>query len=114
MELDDSWRGRVSRSVYTPLVNRVIRTAVGLIMRKPIALEGDPFWTDEFALDVDRQGTGLDEFVRNQLFLSIAYGHSSWLVDFPEGKGIRTLLDQQQANKIKTGLQLPLAKMLVP
>jgi hypothetical protein len=66
-------------------------------MRKPIHLDGDAFWTDEFALDVDRQGTGLDEFVRNQLFLSIAYGHSSWLVDFPEGKGIRTLLDQQQA-----------------
>ena len=97
MELDDSWRGRVSRSVYTPLVNRVIRTAVGLIMRKPIRLDGDDFWTDEFSKDVDRQGTGLDEFVRNQLFLSIAYGHSSWLVDFPEGKGIRTLLDQQQA-----------------
>jgi hypothetical protein len=27
----------------------------------------------------------------------VAYGHSSWLVDFPEGKGIKTLLDQQQA-----------------
>ena len=97
MELDDSWRGRVSRSVFSPYFGRVVRTAVGLVMRKPIHLDGDAFWTDEFAVDVDRQGTGLDEFIRNQLFLSVAYGHSSWLVDFPEGKGIKTLLDQQQA-----------------
>ena len=97
MELDDSWRGRVSRSVFSPYFGRVVRTAVGLILRKPIHLDGDDFWTDEFALDVDRQGTGLDEFIRNQLFQSVAYGHSSWLVDFPEGKGIKTLLDQQQA-----------------
>ena len=97
MELDDSWRGRVSRSVFSPYFGRVVRTAVGLILRKPIHLDGDAFWTDEFALDVDRQGTGLDEFIRNQLFQSVAYGHSSWLVDFPEGKGIKTLLDQQQA-----------------
>ena len=97
MELDDSWQGRVSRSVFTPLLQRVIRTATGLVMRKPIMLDGDPFWTDTFAKDVDRMGTGLDEFVRNQLFLSIAYGHCSWLVDFPTGEGIRTLRDQQEA-----------------
>jgi hypothetical protein len=97
MELDDSWRGRVSRSVFTPLFQRVVRTAVGLIMRKPIMLDGDPFWTETFAADVDRMNSGLDEFVRNQLFLSIAFGHSSWLVDFPTGEGIRTLRDQQEA-----------------
>ena len=97
MELDASWQGRVSRSVFTPLLQRVIRTATGLVMRKPIMLDGDPFWTDTFAKDVDRMGTGLDEFVRNQLFLSIAYGHCSWLVDFPTGEGIRTLRDQQEA-----------------
>ena len=97
MELDASWQGRVSRSVFTPLLQRVIRTATGLIMRKPIMLDGDPFWTDTFAKDVDRMGTGLDEFVRKQLFLSIAYGHCSWLVDSPTGEGIRTLRDQQEA-----------------
>ena len=97
LELDDSWQGRVSRSVYTPLVNRVMRVATGLILRKPIQLDGDAFWTDTFQNDVDRMGTPLSEFVRNQLFLSIAYGSSSWLVDFPTGEGIRTLRDQQEA-----------------
>jgi len=78
MELDDSWAGRVSRSVFSPYYGRVVRTAVGLILRKPVVLDGgdEAFW-DEWRLDCDRQGTDLDEFVRNQLFLSVAYGHSS-------------------------------------
>jgi hypothetical protein len=65
-------------------------------MRRPINLEGDAFW-EEFATDVDRAGTGLDEFVRDRLYLSLAYGASSWLVDFPKGEGIRTLRDQAEA-----------------
>jgi len=96
LELDDAYRGRVSRSVYTPLFNKVLRVATGLIMRRPINLEGDTFW-EEFATDVDRAGTGLDEFVRDRLYLSLAYGASSWLVDFPKGEGIRTLRDQTEA-----------------
>jgi len=96
LELDDAYRGRVSRSVYTPLFNKVLRVATGLIMRRPINLEGDTFW-EEFATDVDRAGTGLDEFVRDRLYLSLAYGASSWLVDFPKGEGIRTLRDQAEA-----------------
>jgi hypothetical protein len=97
MELDASWQDRVNRSVFTPLLQRVIRTATGLILRKPIMLDGDPFWTDTFSKDVDRAGTPLGEWCRNQLFQSIAYGHSSWLVDFPKGEGIRTLRDQAEA-----------------
>ena len=98
MELDDSWAGRVSRSVFSPYFHRVVRTAVGLILRKPIILDGgDEAYWDEWRLDCDRMGTDLDEFVRNQLFLSVAYGHSSWMVDFPDAKEIRTLRDQYQA-----------------
>ena len=98
MELDDAWKGRVSRSVFSPYFQRVVRTAVGLILRKPIVLDGGDttFW-EEWRLDCDRMGTDLDEFVRNQLFLSVAYGHSSWMVDFPDAKEIRTLRDQYQA-----------------
>jgi hypothetical protein len=101
LELDDAYRGRVSRSVYTPLFNKVLRVATGLIMRRPINLEGDAFW-EEFATDVDRAGTGLDEFVRDRLYLSLAYGASSWLVDFPKGEGIRTLRDQAEAQLVRT------------
>jgi hypothetical protein len=97
-ELDDAYKGRVSRSVFSPYFGRVVRTAVGLILRKPIRLEGgdQTFW-DAWRLDCDRQGTDLDEFTRNQLFNSIAWGHSSWMVDFPDAREIRTLKDQLDA-----------------
>ena len=99
MELDDSWRGRVSRSVFSPYFQRVVRTAVGLVLRKPIVLDGgDESYWEEWRLDCDRQGTDLDEFIRNQLYLSVAYGHSSWLVDFPDAREIKTLRDQYQAD----------------
>ena len=78
MELEDSWRGRVSRSVFSPYFQRVIRTAVGLILRKPIFLEGgdENYWA-EWREDVDRQGTDLDEFCRAALTNSLAYGQDS-------------------------------------
>ena len=99
MELDDSWRGRVSRSVFSPYFQRVVRTAVGLVLRKPVVLDGgDEGYWDEWRADCDRQGTDLDEFIRNQLYLSVAYGHCSWLVDFPDNRQIKTLRDQYQAD----------------
>jgi len=99
MELEDSWRGRVSRSVFSPYFQRVVRTAVGLILRKPVVLDGgDEGYWDEWRGDCDRQGTDLDEFIRNQLYLSVAYGHCSWMVDFPDNRQIKTLRDQYQAD----------------
>lgn len=97
-EQDEAYKGRVARSVFSPYLSRVIRTATGLILRKSIILEGgDEAYWEEFRGNCDRQGTDLDEFVRNQLFASIAWGHSSWLVDFPDGNNIRTLKDQYEA-----------------
>ena len=99
MELDDSWRGRVSRSVFSPYFQRVVRTAVCLVLRKPVVLDGgDEGYWDEWRADCDRQGTDLDEFIRNQLYLSVAYGHCSWMVDFPDNRQIKTLRDQYQAD----------------
>jgi hypothetical protein len=74
MELDASWQGRVSRSVFSPYFQRVVRTAVGLILRKPVVLDGgDEGYWDEWRGDCDRQGTDLDEFIRNQLYLRDQY-----------------------------------------
>ena len=97
-ELEDAWRGRINRSVFSPYFQRVLRTAVGLILRKPVFLEGgDETYWEEWRKDVDRQGTDLDEFCRNVLIHSMAYGHQSWLVDFPDTSNIRTLKDQVDA-----------------
>jgi hypothetical protein len=97
-EQEDAWKGRVARSVFSPYFSRVIRTAIGLILRKPVVFEGgdETFW-EEWRGNVDRQGTDLEEFLRNQLATSIAYGHSGWLTDFPKAEGVVTLRDQTMA-----------------
>jgi hypothetical protein len=97
-EQEDAWKGRVARSVFSPYFSRVIRTAIGLILRKPVVFEGgdETFW-GEWRGNVDRQGTDLEEFLRNQLATSIAYGHSGWLTDFPKAEGVVTLRDQTMA-----------------
>jgi hypothetical protein len=97
-EQEDAWKGRVARSVFSPYFSRVIRTAIGLILRKPVVFEGgdETFW-GEWRENVDRQGTDLEEFLRNQLATSIAYGHSGWLTDFPKAEGVVTLRDQTVA-----------------
>jgi hypothetical protein len=84
--------------VFSPYFSRVIRTAIGLILRKPVVFEGgdETFW-GEWRGNVDRQGTDLEEFLRNQLATSIAYGHSGWLTDFPKAEGVVTLRDQTMA-----------------
>ena len=98
MELEDSWRGRVSRSVFSPFLQKVIRTATGLILRKPVFLEGgDEAYWESWRLDVDRAGTDLDSFCRSVLTNALAYGHQSWLVDFPDTSNIRTLREQVDA-----------------
>ena len=37
---------RVNRAVFSPFTQRLIRAATGLVLRKPITLTGDPYWTD--------------------------------------------------------------------
>lgn len=98
-ETDECFNRRLDQALFTPYAARVVDAAVGLIMRKPISLEGgDQAYWEEWSRDVDRQGTSLAEFTRKLLFTSIGYGHSSILVDYPKADGIRTLADERAAN----------------
>ena len=97
-ESDECYQRRLSQSLFSPYTSRVVDAAIGLILRKPITLEGgnEAFWED-FTADVDRQGTDLMEFTRKLLRHSIGYGHSSLIVDYPKAQGIRTLADERNA-----------------
>lgn len=98
-ETDECYKRRVDQALFTPYTARVIDAAIGLILRKPIKLEGgDEGYFEEWAKDVDRQGTSLDLFARKLLQTSIGYGHGSILVDYPKATGIRTLADERAAN----------------
>jgi hypothetical protein len=75
-----AYLARVNRAVFSPFTQRLVRAAAGLILRKPISLVGDPYWTDVFAKNVDGSGSDLDEYARRMLTCSLTYGHCHTLV----------------------------------
>ena len=98
-EAHEAYLSRVNRAVFSPYTQRLIRAATGLIMRKPITLVGDPYWTDIFAKDVDGCGSDLDEYARRVLICSLTYGQSHILVDFPAPTGALSLAEERAQNR---------------
>ena len=94
-----AYLSRVNRAVFSPYTQRLIRAATGLIMRKPITLLGDPYWTDVFAKDVDGCGSDLDEYARRVLICSLTYGQSHILVDYPAPTGALSLAEERAQNR---------------
>ena len=94
-----AYLARVNRAVFSPYTQRLIRAATGLILRKPISLIGDPYWTDVFAKDVDGCGSDLDEYARRNLICALTYGHSHTLVDFPAPTGAKSLAEERSQNR---------------
>ena len=94
-----AYLARVNRAVFSPYTQRLVRAATGLILRKPITLIGDPYWTDVFAKDVDGCGSDLDEYARRSLICALTYGHSHTLVDFPAPTGAKSLAEERSLNR---------------
>ena len=94
-----AYLSRVNRAVFSPYTQRLIRAATGLIMRKPITLVGDSYWTDIFAKDVDGCGSDLDEYARRVLICSLTYGQSHVLVDYPAPTGALSLAEERAQNR---------------
>jgi hypothetical protein len=95
----DAYVARVNRAVFSPFTQRLIRAATGLVLRKPITLIGDPYWTDTFKMDVDGCGSDLDEYARRILMCSLTYGQSHILVDYPAPSGALSLAEERQQNR---------------
>ena len=95
----EAYLSRVNRAVFSPYTQRLIRAATGLIMRKPITLIGDSYWTDIFAKDVDGCGSDLDEYARRVLICSLTYGQSHILVDYPAPTGALSLAEERAQNR---------------
>ena len=81
-EDDEAYETRVDRSVLSPYTSRLIETAAGAILRKPIQIEGDAYWT-ELSENIDGIGSNINEYARRALVSSLTYGHSAILVDYP-------------------------------
>ena len=95
----DAYLARVNRAVFSPFTQRLIRAATGLVLRKPITLTGDPYWTEMFKMDVDGCGSDLDEYARRILMCSLTYGQSHILVDYPAPSGAVSLAEERQQNR---------------
>lgn len=93
-EDDDAYQTRVDRSVLSPYTSRLIETAAGTILRKPIQIEGDPYWID-LSQNIDGIGSNLDEYARRALVSSLTYGHSAILIDYPAATGARNLAEER-------------------
>ncbi len=93
-EDDEAWQSRIDRSVLSPYTSRLIETAAGAILRKPIHIEGDDYWL-EFAKNVDGIGSSINEYARRALVSAITYGHSAILVDYPAATEARTLAEER-------------------
>ena len=94
-----AYMARVNRAVFSPFTQRLIRAATGLVLRKPITLIGDPYWTEMFKADVDGCGSDLDEYARRILMCSLTYGQSHILVDYPAPSGAVSLAEERQQNR---------------
>lgn len=93
-EDDDAYQTRVNRSVLSPYASRLIETAAGAILRKPIHIEGDPYWL-ELAKNIDGLGSNINEYARRALVSSLTYGHSAILVDYPAASEARNLAEER-------------------
>ncbi|NBT32475.1 MAG: hypothetical protein EBT13_11420, partial [Rhodobacteraceae bacterium] len=98
-EDDEAWEARVNRSVLSPFTSRLIEAAAGAILRKPIHIEGDPFWLD-LADNIDGLGSNLNEYALRALVSSLTYGHSAILVDYPPAPAVRTLAEERALNRL--------------
>jgi len=95
----DAYLARVNRAVFSPFTQRLIRAATGLVLRKPITLTGDPYWTEMFKMDVDGCKSDLDEYARRILMCSLTYGQSHILVDYPAPSGALSLAEEREQNR---------------
>jgi len=93
-EDNDAYQTRVDRSVLSPYTSRLIETAAGAILRKPIHIEGDPYWL-ELAQNIDGIGSNINEYARRALVSSLTYGHSAILVDYPAATGAMNLAEER-------------------
>lgn len=93
-EDDDAYQTRVDRSVLSPYTSRLIETAAGAILRKPIHIEGDSYWL-ELAQNIDGLGSNINEYARRALVSSLTYGHSAILVDYPAASAARNLAEER-------------------
>ena len=97
-EDDDAYAARIGRSVLSPFTLRLIENAAGMVLRRPVVVDGDDYWKS-FSKNVDGLGSSINEYARRALVSSLTYGHSAVLIDYPNDPGILTLRDELERGR---------------
>lgn len=97
-EAKESYERRIFHATMPPFLNRLASQAAGIILRKGIQIEGDPYW-EEWIKDVTGDGTTLNEYARRQLVTALLYGHSSTVVDYANDATARTLAEERRLRR---------------
>ena len=90
---------RISRSVLSPYTLRLIENAAGMVLRRPIGVDGDDYWKDFSAKTSTESGSSINEYARRALVSSLTYVHSAILIDFPNDPHLLTLRDEIQSGR---------------
>ena len=94
-EDDAAYNRRIFHAVLPPFIQRLASQAAGTILRKGIHLEGgdEEYW-DDWQKDVTGDGTPLNMFAREMLVDALLWGHTSCLVDWPNGEQPSNLAEE--------------------
>ena len=83
-EVDDSYDRRLSRSNVVPFMQRIEKMLAGMLVRKPVRLDGVSDLVREQLFDVSLEGDDLNVWLYTTASTVISYGHCGVLVDAPK------------------------------
>ena len=89
-EVDDSYDRRLSRSNVVPFMQRIEKMLAGMLVRKPVRLDGVSDLVREQLFDVSLEGDDLNVWLYTTARTVLSYGHCGVLVDAPkDGEKVR-------------------------
>ena len=83
-EVDDSYDRRLSRSNVVPFMQRIEKMLAGMLVRKPVRLDGVSDLVREQLFDVSLEGDDMNVWLNTTARTVITNGHCGVLVDAPK------------------------------
>ncbi len=93
LETPEAYARRLSRANLTPWYTRLVRGLIGLVLRKPIALEVSEQVRQELD-NINLLGDDLNTFSREVFESAIDYGYAGVLVDYTRMNEVQTLAEE--------------------
>lgn len=95
-ENDKAYKRRCDRSTLSPWYTRLVRGLVGMVLRKPIALQNAAKEITAQLDNINLLGDDLNSFAREVFESAIDYGYTGILVDYPRSNAV--LLNEEKEN----------------